>query len=413
MRWLYTIFIRFYGLVARLAALRSAKAKAFVNGRREFPVSLFQDDKPWFWFHAASLGEFEQGRPVIEDVKAMFPGVRILLSFFSPSGYEIRKDYDLADQVIYMPLDTLANARKLLENFNIKAAFFIKYEFWFNHLKVLQQKDISVFYFSVRFRDNQHFFKSYGGWFSKHLSAVEHFFVQDEHSADLLKGIGITQYSIVGDTRFDRVAKIAAKAEPISAIEQFISGRKCIIAGSTWPPDENLLLDMLPDLPENYCLIFAPHDVSETHVIQLKNKLQLPAGLYSKKQLDPANKILIIDQIGLLSRAYRYARFAYIGGGFGKAIHNIQEAVTFGCPVIFGPHHEQFTEAVELLAEGGAFSISTTRDLKVRFDQLIQDEAFYNQASAVCKTYVNKQLGATAKIMGFLDNRFAGSWRTA
>lgn len=413
MRWLYTIFIRFYGLVARLAALRSAKAKAFVNGRREFPVSLFQDDKPWFWFHAASLGEFEQGRPVIEDVKAMFPDVRILLSFFSPSGYEIRKDYEMADQVIYMPLDTLANARKLLDSFTIKAAFFIKYEFWFNHLKVLQQKGIPVFYFSVRFRDNQHFFKSYGGWFNQHLSAVEHFFVQDKHSADLLKSIGITQFSLAGDTRFDRVAKIAAKAEPISAIEQFISGRKCIIAGSTWPPDENLLLDMLPDLPENYCLIFAPHDVSETHVIQLKNKLQLPAGLYSKKQLDPANKILIIDQIGLLSRAYRYARFAYIGGGFGKAIHNIQEAVTFGCPVIFGPHHEQFTEAVDLLAEGGAFSISTTRDLKVRFDQLIQDEAFYNQASAVCKTYVNKQLGATAKIMGFLNNRFAGSWRTA
>jgi 3-deoxy-D-manno-octulosonic-acid transferase len=413
MRWLYTIFIRFYGLVARLAALRSAKAKAFVNGRREFPVSLFQDDKPWFWFHAASLGEFEQGRPVIEDVKAMFPGVRILLSFFSPSGYEIRKDYDLADQVIYMPLDTLANARKLLDSFTIKAAFFIKYEFWFNHLKVLQQKGIPVFYFSVRFRDNQHFFKSYGGWFNQHLSAVEHFFVQDKHSADLLKSIGITQFSLAGDTRFDRVAKIAAKAEPISAIEQFISGRKCIIAGSTWPPDENLLLDMLPDLPENYCLIFAPHDVSETHVIQLKNKLQLPAGLYSKKQLDPANKILIIDQIGLLSRAYRYARFAYIGGGFGKAIHNIQEAVTFGCPVIFGPHHEQFTEAVDLLAEGGAFSISTTRDLKVRFDQLIQDEAFYNQASAVCKTYVSKQLGATAKIMSFLNDRFGGKWRTA
>ncbi|HOI32857.1 MAG TPA: glycosyltransferase N-terminal domain-containing protein, partial [Bacteroidales bacterium] len=312
----------------------------------------------------------------------------------------------LADQVIYMPLDTLANARKLLKNFRIRAAFFIKYEFWFNHLKVLKKNEIPVFYFSVRFRDDQHFFKSYGGWFRKHLAAIEHFFVQDERSAALLKCIGINQFSIAGDTRFDRVANIAAKAEPIPEIEQFIADRKCIIAGSTWPPDEALLIELLSDLPDDYCLIFAPHDVSEAHINQLKNRLKMPAGLFSGRQFDPANKLLIIDQIGLLSRAYRYARFAYIGGGFGKAIHNIQEAVTFGCPVIFGPHHEQFTEAIDLLAEGGAFSISTTRDLKVRFDQLIQDEAFYNLASAVCKTYVNKQLGATTKIMSFLKDRF-------
>lgn len=406
MRWLYTIFIRFYGLAARFAAFRSAKAKAFVKGRRNFPVPPVQDEKPWFWFHAASLGEFEQGRPVIEEVRARFPEIKILLSFFSPSGYEIRKDYELADQVIYMPLDTVANARKLLKNYQIKAAFFIKYEFWFNHLKVLQHKGIPVFYFSVRFRDNQHFFKSYGGWFSKHLAAVEHFFVQDEHSAELLKSIGINQYSIAGDTRFDRVAKIAAKADPIPEIEQFIGGRKCIIAGSTWPPDEVFLVEMLSEMPDDYCLIFAPHDVSESHIAQLKNRLNVSSGLFSKKQFDPANKVLIIDQIGLLSRTYRYARFAYIGGGFGKAIHNIQEAVTFGCPVIFGPKHEQFTEAVDLLGLGGAFSVNNAQDLKTRFDQLIHDEAFYLQASAVCKDYVHKQLGATSKIMSFLDNRF-------
>ena len=406
MRWLYTIFIHFYGLAARLAAFRSAKAKAFVQGRRNFPMPPVQDEKPWFWFHAASLGEFEQGRPVIEEVKARFPEVKILLSFFSPSGYEIRKNYELADQVIYMPLDTVANARRLLKNCQIKAAFFIKYEFWFNHLKVMQQKGIPVFYFSVRFRDNQHFFKTYGAWFRKHLTYVEHFFVQDEHSAELLKSISISQYSIAGDTRFDRVAKIAAKADPIPEIEQFIAGRKCIIAGSTWPPDETLLLEMLPELPDDYCLIFAPHDVSDSHIAQLKNRLNVPVGLFSIKQFDPTNKTLIIDQIGLLSRAYRYARFAYIGGGFGKAIHNIQEAVTFGCPVIFGPKHKQFTEAVDLLRLGGAFSVSNTQDLKACFDQLIHDEAFYLQASVVCKNYVHKQLGATSKIMSFLDNRF-------
>lgn len=402
----YSIFIHFYGLAVRIAAFRSAKAKAFVQGRRNFPVPPIQDDKQWFWFHAASLGEFEQGRPVIEEVKARFPEVKILLSFFSPSGYEIRKNYELADQVIYMPLDTVANARRLLKNYQIKAAFFIKYEFWFNHLKVMQQKGIPVFYFSVRFRDNQHFFKTYGAWFRKHLTYVEHFFVQDEHSAELLKNIGINQYSIAGDTRFDRVAKIASKAEPIPEIEQFIGGRKCIIAGSTWPPDETLLLEMLPELPDDYCLIFAPHDVSDSHIAQLKNRLNVPVGLFSIKQFDPTNKTLIIDQIGLLSRAYRYARFAYIGGGFGKAIHNIQEAVTFGCPVIFGPKHKQFTEAVDLLRLGGAFSVSNTLDLKTRFDQLIHDEAFYLQASVVCKNYVHKQLGATSKIMRFLDNRF-------
>ncbi|MBG0783129.1 MAG: 3-deoxy-D-manno-octulosonic acid transferase [Bacteroidales bacterium] len=406
MRWLYTIFIRFYGLAARFVAFCSAKAKAFVQGRRNFPVPPVQDEKPWFWFHAASLGEFEQGRPVIEEVRARFPEIKILLSFFSPSGYEIRKDYELADQVIYMPLDTVANARKLLKNYQIKAAFFIKYEFWFNHLKVLQHKGIPVFYFSVRFRDNQHFFKPYGFWFRKHLNYVEHFFVQDEHSAELLKSIGINQYSIAGDTRFDRVAKIAAKADPIPEIEQFIGGRKCIIAGSTWPPDEVFLVEMLSEMPDDYCLIFAPHDVSESHIAQLKNRLNVSSGLFSKKQFDPANKVLIIDQIGLLSRTYRYARFAYIGGGFGKAIHNIQEAVTFGCPVIFGPKHEQFTEAVDLLGLGGAFSVNNAQDLKTRFDQLIHDEAFYLQASAVCKDYVHKQLGATSKIMSFLDNRF-------
>jgi 3-deoxy-D-manno-octulosonic-acid transferase len=406
MRWLYTIFIRFYGLAARFVAFCSAKAKAFVQGRRNFPVPPVQDEKPWFWFHAASLGEFEQGRPVIEEVRARFPEIKILLSFFSPSGYEIRKDYELADQVIYMPLDTVANARKLLKNYQIKAAFFIKYEFWFNHLKVLQHKGIPVFYFSVRFRDNQHFFKPYGFWFRKHLNYVEHFFVQDEHSAELLKSIGINQYSIAGDTRFDRVAKIAAKADPIPEIEQFIGGRKCIIAGSTWPPDEVFLVEMLSEMPDDYCLIFAPHDVSESHIAQLKNRLNVSSGLFSKKQFDPTNKTLIIDQIGLLSRTYRYARFAYIGGGFGKAIHNIQEAVTFGCPVIFGPKHEQFTEAVDLLGLGGVFSVNNAQDLKTRFDQLIHDEAFYLQASAVCKDYVHKQLGATSKIMSFLDNRF-------
>lgn len=407
MRWLYTTFINFYLIAARIVSFRSAKAKAFVLGRLDFPVPPQGNNKQWFWFHAASLGEFEQGRPVIEEVKAKFPEMKILLSFFSPSGYEIRKDYELSDQVIYMPLDTVNNALRLLSNYQIKAAFFIKYEFWFNHLRVLHQMGIPVFYFSVRFRDNQHFFKTYGAWFRKHLTYVEHFFVQDEHSAELLKSIGINQYSIAGDTRFDRVAKIAARAEPIPEIAQFIAGRKCIIAGSTWPPDETLLLEILSDMPEDYCLIFAPHDVSDAHIAQLKNKLTVSVGLYSKKQFDPTNKTLIIDQIGLLSRAYRYARFAYIGGGFGKAIHNIQEAVTFGCPVIFGPKHKQFTEAVDLLALGGAFSVNNAQDLKVRFDQLIHDEAFYLQTSAVCKDYVHKQLGATTKIMRFLEERFA------
>ncbi len=407
---LFTIGVLLYSLGVSIAALfGNEKAKQWVRGRRG-KVKVAQPassaDGDWIWFHAASLGEFEQGRPVIEALKKEFPQFKILLSFFSPSGYEIRKDYALADEVLYLPTDTPRHALQWVQRHHIVAAFFIKYEFWFNYMRALKKAGIPLFYISLILKPDSFFFRWYGRWFRKQLRTVTHFFVQDETTAELLRSDGLDNVTVCGDTRFDRVAAIAQQAKPFPEIERFIAGRKCIIAGSTWPPDEKLLLVFLPKLPNDYCLILAPHDVSTSHVDQIKAKFP-GAQCYTEYDDRVPSNILIINTIGMLSQLYQYARFVYIGGGFGANIHNIQEAVTFGCPVVFGPKHKSFKEAVDLVDLQGAFSIRDSAELETVFLRLINDESFYVKASETCRNYVKSQVGATDLIIkGFKKTLF-------
>ena len=397
MRGLYTLAIRAYTAAVKAAALfGNPKAKQWVEGRRQRPEPG-NDQSPWVWFHAASLGEFEQGRPVIEALKKEHPDIKVSLTFFSPSGYEIRKNYPLADEVLYLPVDTLKNARQWVERHHFVAAFFIKYEFWFNYMTALDEKHIPLYYISLILKPDQYFFKWYGGWFRKQLKHVSHFFVQDDTTMELLKGIGFDNVTRCGDTRFDRVAAIAKQAKTFPEIEAFIHGRQCIIAGSSWPPDEKLLIPYIERLPENYCMIIAPHDISGKHIRQIRESLAA---------INP-EKVYLIDTVGILSQLYQYARFVYIGGGFGVNIHNIQEPVTFGCPVVFGPKYKSFKEAVDLVSLGGAFSINGQEELNKTFDRLINDEAHYQQASEICKKYLKSQLGATDAILKEITSTFS------
>ena len=398
MRLLYTIAIHLYSLGVRVAALFGhGKAKQWVEGRKNQRLRE-ETDSEWIWFHAASLGEFEQGRPVIEALKRDCPQYKILLSFFSPSGYEIRKDYPLADEVLYLPPDTPRNAEAWVKRHRFAAAFFIKYEFWFNYMDALKKTGIPLFYISLILNPKSFFFKAYGSWFRKQLDSVTHFFVQDENTADLLKGLGYGNVTVCGDTRFDRVAAIAQQAKPFPDIERFIGGRKCIIAGSTWPPDEKLLAGFFHELPQDYCVILAPHDISASHIAQIRTMFP-EAMLYSEFQPEKRSNILILNTIGILSQLYQYARFVYIGGGFGVNIHNIQEPVSFGCPVVFGPKYKSFKEAVDLVARQGAFSVGDAEELMSVFGRLMHDEAFFAQASETCLAYLKSQLGATQSIM--------------
>ena len=334
---------------------------------------------------------------MIEALKKEHPEIKVSLTFFSPSGYEIRKNYPLADEVLYLPVDTLKNARQWVERHHFVAAFFIKYEFWFNYMSALDEKRIPLYYISLILKSDQYFFKWYGGWFRKQLKHVSHFFVQDDTTMELLKGIGFDNVTRCGDTRFDRVAAIAKQAKTFPEIEAFIHGRQCIIAGSSWPPDEKLLIPYIERLPENYCMIIAPHDISEKHIRQIRESLT---------SINP-DKVYLIDTVGILSQLYQYARFVYIGGGFGVNIHNIQEPVTFGCPVVFGPKYKSFKEAVDLVSLGGAFSINGQEELNKTFDRLINDEAHYQQASEICKKYLKSQLGATDAILKEITSTFS------
>ena len=397
MRGLYTLAIRTYAAMVKVAALLgNAKAKLWVEGRKQWP-DAGSDSSSWVWFHAASLGEFEQGRPLIEALKKQYPNLKISLTFFSPSGYEIRKNYPLADEVLYLPIDTMKNARQWVKRHHFVAAFFIKYEFWFNYMNVLKKEEIPLYYISLILKPNQYFFRWYGGWFRQQLKAVTHFFVQDDTTLKLLQGIDFDNMTLCGDTRFDRVADIAKQAQRFPEIEAFIADRKCIIAGSSWPPDEKLLIPYLERFPEDYCMIIAPHDISEKHIQQIHEGLRTANS----------DKVYVVDTIGMLSQLYQYARFAYIGGGFGVNIHNIQEPVTFGCPVVFGPKYKSFKEAVDLIQLGGAFTVNNQDGLNQIFDRLINDETLYQQASETCREYLKTQLGATHIILEKITSTFS------
>ena len=407
MNLFYSIAMRSYsGMVAMASLFGNDKARLWWKGRERQWEKLRSENKDdeWIWVHVSSLGEFEQGLPVIERLKEKYPHYKILLTFFSPSGYEPRKNFPLADIVAYMPSDTLNNARRLVRNFNIKAAFFVKYDFWFNYMKVLKKNNIPLYYISALLHPSHYFFKFYSSWFRKQLKNVSHYFVQNEETASLLKSIGIDDSTVTGDTRFDRVFEIARQSQSFPEIEKFIDGRHCIIAGSSWPSDEKFLIPYLNKLPDNYCLVIAPHDISASHINQITLQLD-DYQLYTELDAEKKSKVLVINTIGILKKIYKYARFAYVGGGFMSSIHNTQEALVFDCPVVVGPKYRKFVEAVDLVESGGMFSVSDQQEFNAVFDRLINDEDYYNKASGICHDYVQLSIGATNKIMEYLESR--------
>lgn len=402
---LYNTGIFFYHLMIRVGSLFNAKARLWIKGRKHILQNIaveMDSSRPVVWFHAASLGEFEQGRPVIESFRDTFPNHQVLLTFFSPSGYEIRKNYAGADCVFYLPIDSRKNAQKFLRIVKPQLVIFIKYEFWFNYIREIRKNNIPLFVISSIFRPEQHFFKWYGGWFRKQLRLVSLIFVQNENSQKLLKTIGINNVKVSGDTRFDRVATIASLQKTNAVAESFSSGAQIILGGSTWPADETLLAEYLKTAPANVKMIIAPHEIHEEHLqsieTQFKNIQTTRYSTADQKSVKDS-KVLIIDGIGFLSSLYRYAVVAYIGGGFGKGIHNILEAVTFGKPVVFGPQYRKFSEAVQLIEKGGAFAIRNNNDLNKRFDLLLKDQELYQNASSVCQTFIAKNKGATEMIL--------------
>ena len=405
MTLLYKIGIFFYSIAVRLVSVFNEKARQFVRGRKNWKVNLrnqIEEDARYIWFHCASLGEFEQGRPVIEEIKKQFPQYKIVLTFFSPSGYEIRKNYDGADIILYLPLDTKSNAHTFIDIVKPEKVFFIKYEFWYFYIDELKQQNIPLFIISAIFRENQQFFKNtiWGKWYRETLFKFEHFFVQNESSAELLKSIGLTNISVAGDTRFDRVAAIVKAAKKIDVVEKFKQNRLLIIAGSTWKPDEELLIEFI-NQTDDIKFIIAPHEVSDANINRIHQLLKKPAISFSKiVEIKIDNyQVLIIDSIGLLSSLYQYGSIAYIGGGFGVGIHNILEAATFGTPIIFGPKFEKFKEAVDLISNGGAFSITNYDELESNFNHLISDKELFNNSSGNSKNYVEKNVGSTKFII--------------
>lgn len=398
MLWIYNIGIGLYGFLLRIVALFNPKAKLFVDGRKniweQIKTKINPNDNP-IWFHFASLGEFEQGRPVLETLKTNNSEQKIIVTFFSPSGYEIRKNYALAD-VFYLPLDTASNAKKFMELVNPKQAIFTKYEFWFHYFRVMHQKQIPLYLISGIFRPNQTFFKWYGGFYRNMLKYVSHFFVQNEESVSLLKRIGIDQVSLGGDTRFDRVYENAQHPKKLELIEQFCGTDQVFIAGSTWLPDEKLLISLTEKYPD-WKFIIAPHEIGQSHIQEIEGLFPkaVKFSVFSSQSSEKPSQILIIDNIGMLSSLYQYANAAYIGGGFGVGIHNTLEAAAFGLPVIFGPKFDKFQEAKDLIAIGAAKSISNENELISAFEDFKANE----NASAAAKNYVEKKKGATEMIL--------------
>ncbi len=431
-----------------IGSLFNKKIKKMWRGEREAVDLLKEKVDPtakYVWFHAASLGEFEQGRPLIEQLRATHPEYKILLTFFSPSGYEVRKNYEGADIVCYLPLDTIRNARRFLRAVHPVMAFFIKYEFWYNYLHILRHRGVPVYSVSSIFRPGQVFFKWYGRNYAKVLHCITHFFVQNEVSLQLLKGIGIDEATVVGDTRFDRVLQIKEQAKKLPIVEAFkgINGKgeacndelsedackrvlskdackgnlsedackgdlsengckgcKVFVAGSSWQPDEDIFIRFFNGHPD-WKLIIAPHVIGEDHLAYILDKLQMKAVRYTQatEQSAAEARCLIIDCFGLLSTIYRYGEIAYVGGGFGVGIHNVPEAAVWGVPVLFGPNNKRFLEAQDLLACKGSFEVTDYDSFNTIISRLISDDKFRHQCGEASANYVKSRSGATDIIM--------------
>ena len=409
MKTLYSFVITLYSVLIGISAPFNTKARQWIEGRRRWrsKISGFKSTGHVIWVHCASLGEFEQGRPLIEKIRADKPGWKIVVTFFSPSGYEVRKNYDNADLIMYLPSDTFINAYDFIKGIKPDIAVFIKYEFWYNYLNILKRKNIPVYLVSAIFRPNQLFFKWYGGFYRLMLPKFTHIFVQNEESRDLLKGIGYNDCTVTGDTRFDRVSQIAEKARDLPLIKSFAGDGKLFIAGSSWDPDEEIVTRYINEHPDSMKWLFAPHEIDEAHLSRIEKKLTVPCSRYSL--WSPENtgaRVLIIDNIGMLSSVYRYGAYAEVGGGFGRGIHNILEPACWGIPVLFGPNHTIFLEAKEMLERGGAFTFSSYDEFSSIMTTLENNSDRYNVACDTAKKYIAENTGATAKVFNivFADN---------
>lgn len=409
MTFIYNLSIRVYTFLIRLVAPFNEKARLWIRGRKGLLSQMaakIDGSKPVVWFHSSSLGEFEQGRPVIEAFKAKHPDYAVLLTFFSPSGYEVRKNYAGADYIFYLPADTRRNARRFMQIVKPKAALFIKYDFWYNYLSQLHKAGVPTYVFSSIFRPQQAFFKWYGGWYRKMLKFFTLLFVQDENSKRLLAGIGINNVQIGGDTRFDRVYDLVQQAKPQPIIERFVADAdKVLVAGSTWIGDEELLCRYANE--HNIKMIIAPHETTEANVSRVGSSCTGKVVRYTDAQADESKvdgaNVLIINCIGLLSSLYRYGQLAYIGGGFGKGIHNTLEAATYSVPVVFGPKYHKFREACQLIERGAAISISDYEQLTRAFDHYFANPDDCKRAGQKASAYVDEMRGGTTLIMKELD----------
>ncbi len=410
MQVMYNIFVLIANIFIPILALFNPKMRRFYTGQQKtfqkLSSSIQSEDKT-VWMHCASLGEFEQGRPLIERIKRQYPNYKIVLSFFSPSGYEVRKNYKLADAVVYLPIDTPRKAKRFISLLHPSLAIIVKYEFWPNILNTLHRQNIPTVLVSGIFRKNQLFFKKHGAWYRKTLKSFKHFFVQDEDSVSLLKSIGLSNTTESGDTRFDRVFDVVLQRKELELVAQFKQTKHTLVAGSSWPKDEALLVAYINNTAsKNEKFIFAPHNINKQDINNLVKKLEKKTLLYSNATIENVLEadILIIDSIGLLTSVYYYADVAYVGGGFGAGIHNILEPATFGMPIVIGPNYQKFKEARELMERKACFEISDIKSLTKQLQVFVNDEQHLKKTGKKASTYVNDNTGATKIVLDYISD---------
>ncbi len=405
MYFVYNLIIQLAALLLQILALFSPKMKLFVEGRKTVFQTLqnkISSTDKTIWFHAASLGEYEQGLPVIEKIKIQFPNYKIVVTFFSPSGFEVRKNNTVADITVYLPLDTKSNAEKFIRIVHPEMVFFIKYEYWPNYLNELKNLAVKTYLISGIFREKQAFFKWYGGFYRNALKTFDYFFVQNDSSKKLLQSIGYYNVKISGDTRFDRVVSILERDNSLDFIEQFKNNKTTIVIGSSWPKDESLLINYINNSSKEIKFIIAPHNIKSEQIQELKNSIIQKTILFSEKENKNLSEfqVFIIDTIGILTKIYSYADIAYVGGGFGNpGVHNILEPATFGVPIVIGPNFSHFAEATALVHQEGCIYISNQNELNETFNLLINNEDERHEKGHICSTFVQMNKGATDIIL--------------
>lgn len=412
MNIIYNLSISLYGIAVKLASNFNPKAKLFADGRKNWVKRMaekIRENDRVIWMHCSSLGEFEQGRPLIEKIKSNYPNHKIAVSFFSPSGYEVRKNYSGADYIFYLPLDTPANAWKLIKALHPEILILVKYEYWYNLLNQLEKANIPVIVISAVIKENSLFLRSYAVWFREIIKRISHFFVQNEASEKLLNQIGVQNVSISGDTRFDRVKEILNTVEKVGFVEKFKGNHKLLIAGSSWPDDEEILAAYINQaLPEDWKVIFAPHNIDEKQIQNLIGSIKGKSIRFTQmneNELESAN-VLIVDTVGILTKIYASATVSYVGGGFTKTgVHNTLEPAVYGVPLIFGPVYQNYFEAVDLINSTAAISYTDKNDFFLKMNELVQNEALRKQRGKIAYDYIQQKPDATGLIMNWVNQK--------